>query len=672
MGIVNGFDRGFYLASNPDVAASGLDPYQHFIDFGWRERRDPNLLFDTSFYLSKYPDIAAAGINPLDHYVQFGWREGRDPSAGFDTSEYLLAHPDVAAGGMNPMVHYLAFGQFERRILTTNRVGELEEGFDRDYYLTSNPDVARGGMDPYVHYVAFGNREGRRPNAFFDKAEYLAANADVAAGGMDALDHFMIHGWREGRNPSSSFSVADYYRATGSPADENPLMRYLLVDRYADLPSDLRGPNPPQVVQARGAPLQAILAGEVTFTINGALTRVTAVASPLDGHDISGFTTMYLQRSAADFTINGNGRLPLLIDLGTGDDRIVGTFDLGGQILNLFANDGTLSINARFYNGYASLNGGHAGSDVVAHGTAQFSFTGGAGNDTVALGAGADSVAGGGGTNRLDGGAGADTASWTSQVRADLLAGDATFLGAGVWFRDTLVSIEHLAGSAFDDILLGNDSANVLYGVNVSPSVSGNDILAGRGGDDTLWGMDGNDILIGGRGADTLIGGEGNDLLIDAADGWRGNQYQPMAYGNEGNDQLVYLLGAVGDTGRGNFMDGGQGADTYIVAALQGRWGSLGVEFSQLDGDRLELSALRTQNGGAVTLDYVRGAASNPFYGSTVLDLAFFQDPAGNDLSGRVVLNSVFASADLREADFIFTAGADWRAALSPDLVTLI
>ena len=56
-----------------------------------------------------------AGINPLDHYNDYGWREGRDPSAGFDTSDYLAAYADVAAAGVNPLTHYLQFGVHEGR-----------------------------------------------------------------------------------------------------------------------------------------------------------------------------------------------------------------------------------------------------------------------------------------------------------------------------------------------------------------------------------------------------------------------------------------------------------------------------------------------------------------------------------------------------------------------------
>ncbi len=110
------FDSAFYLAANPDVAAAGVDPRQHFDEFGWREQRDPNALFDTGFYLAQNPDVAAAGVNPLGHYLAFGGGEGRDPSAIFDSSLYLAANPDVAAAGVNPLQHFLDFGAAEGRL----------------------------------------------------------------------------------------------------------------------------------------------------------------------------------------------------------------------------------------------------------------------------------------------------------------------------------------------------------------------------------------------------------------------------------------------------------------------------------------------------------------------------------------------------------------------------
>ncbi len=80
------FDATFYLEQNPDVAAAGLDPLEHYDTYGWRESRDPSASFDTSFYLESNPDVAAAGLNPLEHYARYGDSEGRasSPPPGSD------------------------------------------------------------------------------------------------------------------------------------------------------------------------------------------------------------------------------------------------------------------------------------------------------------------------------------------------------------------------------------------------------------------------------------------------------------------------------------------------------------------------------------------------------------------------------------------------------------
>jgi chromosome segregation ATPase len=72
-------------------------------------------LFDQQWYLSRYPDVAAAGVDPTEHYLQFGAAEGRNPSAKFDTVYYLQSNPDVAAAGVNPLLHYIQFGISEGR-----------------------------------------------------------------------------------------------------------------------------------------------------------------------------------------------------------------------------------------------------------------------------------------------------------------------------------------------------------------------------------------------------------------------------------------------------------------------------------------------------------------------------------------------------------------------------
>jgi GT2 family glycosyltransferase len=73
------FNTEYYLASNPDVAASRIDPLWHFVLFGGFEGRKPNALFDPEFYLRECADVADTGVNPLLHYLKHGAAEGRRP-----------------------------------------------------------------------------------------------------------------------------------------------------------------------------------------------------------------------------------------------------------------------------------------------------------------------------------------------------------------------------------------------------------------------------------------------------------------------------------------------------------------------------------------------------------------------------------------------------------------
>jgi hypothetical protein len=59
------FDREFYLDSNPDVRASGMDAALHYLGCGGREGRDPGPFFSTHEYLARFPDVAASGMNAL-------------------------------------------------------------------------------------------------------------------------------------------------------------------------------------------------------------------------------------------------------------------------------------------------------------------------------------------------------------------------------------------------------------------------------------------------------------------------------------------------------------------------------------------------------------------------------------------------------------------------------
>ncbi|MGC4096185.1 MAG: calcium-binding protein [Nitrospira sp.] len=183
-----------------------------------------------------------------------------------------------------------------------------------------------------------------------------------------------------------------------------------------------------------------------------------------------------------------------VITVGTADpNHITGYNDGTNRIYGLDGND-SVSGGA-----LADLVDGGNGNDAVYGQAGNDTLYGRAGDDTLRGGEGNDSLNGGTGNDYLDGGTGIDTASYITAaagVTVNLgLAGAQNTGGAGL---DTLVSIENLIGSNFNDILTGN---------------AGNNVLSGLAGNDTLNGGNGDDQLAGEAGRDTLNGGSGNDLF---------------------------------------------------------------------------------------------------------------------------------------------------------------
>ncbi len=62
------FDVAYYLAHSPDVAAAGVDPFEHFWGYGWREGRNPSAEFDIRFYTQRYLRGDTAE-NPFGHWL---------------------------------------------------------------------------------------------------------------------------------------------------------------------------------------------------------------------------------------------------------------------------------------------------------------------------------------------------------------------------------------------------------------------------------------------------------------------------------------------------------------------------------------------------------------------------------------------------------------------------
>jgi lipopolysaccharide biosynthesis protein len=82
----------------------------HYLRIGATEGRAPHPLFDPAWYLKTNPDVAASGMNPLAHYLAAGGVEGRAPHPQFSSKVYLARNPEVADSGINPLVHHVLSG----------------------------------------------------------------------------------------------------------------------------------------------------------------------------------------------------------------------------------------------------------------------------------------------------------------------------------------------------------------------------------------------------------------------------------------------------------------------------------------------------------------------------------------------------------------------------------
>lgn len=153
---------------------------------------------------------------------------------------------------------------------------------------------------------------------------------------------------------------------------------------------------------------------------------------------------------------------------------------------------GTSADDAMFGNGGSDSLFGQGGNDQLDGGSGNDRLSGGAGDDLLAGGSGDDRLDGDAGNDVLDGGEGLDTVAYTAAtggVTVDLGAQGAQDVGGGMGV-DTLIGIERLIGSQYDDVLTGDAADNQ---------------IAGLGGNDRIAGGAGNDTLAGGFGADTFV-----------------------------------------------------------------------------------------------------------------------------------------------------------------------
>jgi hypothetical protein len=154
------FDVGFYLATNGDVRISGMDPFEHFINYGCWEFRDPHPAFDCRWYYNTYLVGEKTPEEALYHYLTEGWRSGNSPNPLFWSKWYAKMFMGPLTGLIDPFYHFLTEGHKQQR--NPNPL------FDIKYYVQTYGVKDETFRDPLSHYIRIGSRNEFNTHPLFD------------------------------------------------------------------------------------------------------------------------------------------------------------------------------------------------------------------------------------------------------------------------------------------------------------------------------------------------------------------------------------------------------------------------------------------------------------------------------------------------------------------------
>lgn len=346
---------------------------------------------------------------------------------------------------------------------------------------------------------------------------------------------------------------------------------------------------------------------------------------------------------AGNDTLDGAGGNDTLLG-GNGDDRLIGgagndTLDGGADYDSVEYQTSPSAVNVNLALGTAQ--DGNGGTDTLINiegvvGSAHNDrLTGG--NPANGTGAtdGYESFRGGAGNDTIDGGGGYDDAEYTTSSQGIVVKLEGAGSGTaqdGLGSTDTLINIEGVRGSNFNDQLTGSSSAYF-------------EQFQGLGGNDTIDGgaaPDSNHIrranyVNSPTGVTVILGGQGQGI---AQDGFGGTDTLRNINFVRGSNRFNDTLMGSDTTAFVESFEGRGGNDT-----IDGKGGEDIVRYQDAAASvtvNLALGTAQDGDGGTDTLANIEGVrgsryndlliGGNPANGSGVLDgLEFFRGEAGND-----------------------------------------
>ncbi len=263
----------------------------------------------------------------------------------------------------------------------------------------------------------------------------------------------------------------------------------------------------------------------------------------------------------------------------------------------------------------------------------------------------ANSLYAGAGNNVIDGGLGTDTVFYsTASAGVTVSLALSTAQATGASGNDTLLNIENLTGSNFNDILTGSGGGNAINGG------AGADTMAGGLGNDAYYIDNAGDVV--------------TELLNEGADTVYFYLNQHTTLGDNLENLYLFGTGAVNGTGNAlnnvlhagagnNVLDGAVGNDTVSYAyATSGVTVSLAVVGMQVTGGSGSdtLIGFENLNGGSYNDMLMGDVTNNALNGSTGADTmvgglgndAYYVDNVGdvvtelaNEGTGDLVYSSI-------------------------------
>lgn len=474
-----GFDESYYLGQKAALlttqtgttwtvdmvkasfASAGLQAYEHYQEYGFKEGLNPNSYFNNSYYDSS--KATASGItesafqtawnnvnggsqtSTYFHYLQYGYNEsGVNPSATFNEAQYYTdkaalltaqtgqtwtvaqVQSAFASAGLTPITHYMLYGGTpnEPTPVPVNNVGTtytLTTGLDTIPGTVNNDTINAGEVGGAKTLTAGDNIDGAGGTNTINVFDTAVAATTYAGFTMQNVQ--ILNATSDGAGMTFDLSgTTGLTNINSVNSTNNVTANYVASPANVGITNATAAANMTVGYQNVGGTADTIAltlnnssAGIVKLGAQGTNTGIETLAVTATG---AASTITTLDSAITAMTLAGDQHLTITNDLNASVQTIDASASTGGltaQIGTVLAhtNDVTFTGSSAadaftvgaFTTGAVTFNGGDGNDTLTVSAANVVTFNGGAGDDTITFVAGglttADTVIGGTGNDSL-------------------------------------------------------------------------------------------------------------------------------------------------------------------------------------------------------------------------------------------------------------------------------